>query len=193
MSLRHFPLSAGKEIKFDGLSLSTCHSIINLMDVSFPPCYSPKRWTPSVAGRGFSWKNCNEDGLLRRNFYLFAHISVHFNLLLIYIFSRNSNRTFFFIRNLKNETISSEQTFSTAKRKWSFVFKKKTSIRTRTKQQSAAFKSQLCSRHSPITTRFSFTSTEPRITRFFFMDVFVILLLEKKDCFYPIWTLSWAV
>lgn len=32
----HFnPLSSGKEIKFDGLSLSTCHSIINLMDVSF--------------------------------------------------------------------------------------------------------------------------------------------------------------
>uniref|UniRef100_A0AAX7VGR4 Calpain 9 n=1 Tax=Astatotilapia calliptera TaxID=8154 RepID=A0AAX7VGR4_ASTCA len=30
----HFnPLSSGKEIKFDGLSLSTCHSIINLMDV----------------------------------------------------------------------------------------------------------------------------------------------------------------
>lgn len=28
-------LSAGKEIKFDGLTLSTCHSIINLMDVSF--------------------------------------------------------------------------------------------------------------------------------------------------------------
>lgn len=28
------PPPAGKEIKFDGLTLSTCHSIINLMDVS---------------------------------------------------------------------------------------------------------------------------------------------------------------
>uniref|UniRef100_A0A3B3U134 EF-hand domain-containing protein n=1 Tax=Poecilia latipinna TaxID=48699 RepID=A0A3B3U134_9TELE len=28
-----FFLSPGREIKFDGLSLSTCHSIINLMDV----------------------------------------------------------------------------------------------------------------------------------------------------------------
>lgn len=30
------PPPPGKEIKFDGLTLSTCHSIINLMDVSLP-------------------------------------------------------------------------------------------------------------------------------------------------------------
>lgn len=28
-------LSSGREVKFDGLTLGTCHSIINLMDVSF--------------------------------------------------------------------------------------------------------------------------------------------------------------
>uniref|UniRef100_A0AAQ6AKU0 Calpain 9 n=1 Tax=Amphiprion ocellaris TaxID=80972 RepID=A0AAQ6AKU0_AMPOC len=34
VKISHFnPLSSGREIKFDGLSLSTCHSIINLMDV----------------------------------------------------------------------------------------------------------------------------------------------------------------